>query len=104
MNQITAKIIRLHKNDNCIVLGENIKQGDKILDGVNILVAEKDIALGHKIASFLISEGETVYKYGVSIGSATSLIQPGDHVHIHNMKSDYLPTFVLSADEEVKND
>ena len=29
------------------------------------------------------------------IGSATRDIEPGEHVHLHNMKSDYLPTYTL---------
>jgi hypothetical protein len=29
----------------------------------------------------------------VSIGSATKDIAIGEHVHLHNMKSEYIPTF-----------
>jgi len=29
----------------------------------------------------------------VAIGSATRDIAVGEHVHLHNMKSDYLPTY-----------
>ena len=34
-------------------------------------------------------------KYGVSIGSALRDIAAGEHVHLHNMQSDYLPTYTL---------
>jgi hypothetical protein len=33
-----------------------------------------------------------VVKYGAPIGSATRDIGPGEYVHTHNVKSDYLPT------------
>jgi altronate dehydratase small subunit len=35
----------------------------------------------------LIQKGGTVLKYGLSIGSATQDIQPGQHVHIQNVES-----------------
>lgn len=96
--------IRLHELDNCVVLGEDIKQGDQIADGDNIIIVSSDVALGHKVAIRSIPAGEAVFKYGVSIGSATSLVQPGDHIHLHNMKSDYLPTYILTQDEEANDE
>ena len=36
-------------------------------------------------------------KYGAPIGSATAAIAAGEHVHVHNMKSDYTPTYQLDA-------
>jgi len=39
-----------------------------------------------------IGPGEKVLKYGCPIGSATEPIQPGQHVHTHNLRSDYLPS------------
>jgi len=40
-----------------------------------------------------IAQGEKVCKYGCPIGSATRPIEVGQHVHVHNLKSDYFPTF-----------
>jgi hypothetical protein len=40
-----------------------------------------------------------VIKYGVSIGSATRDIELGELVHLHNMKSDYLPTYTLEKED-----
>jgi hypothetical protein len=42
-----------------------------------------------------IKKNSVVIKYGVPIGSAIVEIEAGEHVHLHNMKSDYIPTFVL---------
>jgi (2R)-sulfolactate sulfo-lyase subunit alpha len=38
-------------------------------------------------------------KYGMSIGSSTLEIQPGDWVHLHNMKSDYIPSHTRDSRE-----
>ena len=51
------------------------------------LVARADIPYGHKIALVPIAAGEQVIKYGLSIGSASTDIQPGDLVHVHNVES-----------------
>ena len=40
--------------------------------------------------------GEKIIKCRAPIGSATCPIATGAHVHLHNMKSDYLPTFIRS--------
>jgi len=45
----------------------------------------QDIPLGHKFAIQEIKVGEEILKYAESIGLATTLIQPGQHVHVHNM-------------------
>lgn len=52
------------------------------------LSARDDIAYGHKIALAAIVSGETVRKYGLSIGRATREILPGEHVHTHNVESE----------------
>jgi altronate hydrolase len=47
----------------------------------------EDVPAGHKIALQSISAGETILKYGYSIGAATRDIPPGAHVHTHNLAS-----------------
>ncbi|RIV19641.1 D-galactarate dehydratase [Alicyclobacillaceae bacterium I2511] len=47
----------------------------------------KDIPFGHKFAIRAIPKGGRVHKYGQVIGSAISDIEPGDHVHVHNVES-----------------
>jgi hypothetical protein len=60
---------------------------------------KQDIPLGFKIASCNIATNESIVKYGVSIGSATRDIVRGELVHLHNMKSDYLPTYTLDKED-----
>lgn len=45
------------------------------------------IAFGHKVALRPIAAGEPVIKYGETIGRATRAIEPGEHVHRHNLES-----------------
>ena len=42
---------------------------------------------GHKFALCEIRAGEYVVKYGEPIGYAVVRIRPGEHVHVHNIKS-----------------
>ena len=42
---------------------------------------------GHKYALRDIAEGENVIKYGMPIGHATRPIAKGEHVHVHNVKT-----------------
>ncbi len=45
-----------------------------------------DIPYGHKVAIKPIKEGETVFKYGLSIGRAIKDVEVGEHVHLHNIE------------------
>ena len=54
---------------------------------VETLTVHGEIPYGHKIALRGIGKGETVVKYGESIGIATQDIQRGDYVHVHNLDS-----------------
>lgn len=46
----------------------------------------QDIPFGHKLAIRGIKRGEEVRKYGEVIGRAVSDIEPGEHVHVHNIE------------------
>lgn len=48
-----------------------------------------DVEFGHKIAIEDIAEGDTIVKYGKSIGNATEDIPAGTWVHVHNVESNY---------------
>jgi len=39
-----------------------------------------------------------VYKCGVPIGSAKEMIPGGAHIHLHNLKSDYIATYTVDKD------
>jgi len=92
--------IRLSPEDNILVLAQSMQAGEVVdIDGTAHRLSAA-LGLGHKVAARMIAPGEKILKYGVPIGSATAAIEPGEHVHLHNMKSDYLPTFTLDAGRE----
>ncbi len=74
------------------VVVEPLQRGDALRTNGRIhdqrLTAREDIAYGHKVALAEIPAGETVRKYGLSIGRATVSIQAGEHVHTHNVESE----------------
>ena len=55
----------------------------------SMFVAAEEIPQGHKVAVRPVKKGESVIKYGVSIGEATADIEVGQWVHLHCMKSGY---------------
>jgi altronate dehydratase small subunit len=60
-----------------------------------------DVAFGHKLAVEDIPAGETVRKYGKSIGNATEDVVAGEWVHVHNVESNY-GRGDLADDEQVE--
>jgi (2R)-sulfolactate sulfo-lyase subunit alpha len=86
--------VRLHPNDNIVVCIKALKKGEAIKLAGAVVVLETEIQVGHKICVSPIAVGGKIIKYGASIGSAIESIKVGDHVHIHNMKSDYISSNV----------
>ena len=86
-------LLRLHPADNVLTVIRTLEAGERLdIEGVETLMATR-LALGHKIAARAIAAGGKIVKYGAPIGSATCDIAAGEHVHTHNLRSDYLPTF-----------
>jgi hypothetical protein len=87
-----VRLVLLNENDNIFVCCDQIDAGETLqLEGEPVEF-NTSINIGHKVARTPIANQEKVYKYGVSIGSATADINRGDHVHLHNLKSDYIPS------------
>ena len=79
-NQLT---IRLNLSDNVVVARIDIAAGTEIPE--EKIASRDEIAFGHKVAVAIIKSGEAVKKYGQIIGFASTDIQPGEHVHTHNL-------------------
>jgi altronate dehydratase small subunit len=92
-NPVSPDVIRLSDRDNVLIAVRMLARGQRVLD----IALQADIDTGHKIAARDIAAGETILKWGCPIGSATRAITAGEHVHTHNLKSDYLPTFTLDS-------
>ncbi|NUQ65379.1 MAG: UxaA family hydrolase [Pirellulales bacterium] len=90
-----VRLLRLAPEDNVCAVTATVEAGESLeFEGRQIRFADR-VPTGHKVAVVPIAKGEPVRKYGVAIGSATQDIQPGQYVHTHNLKSDYLPTYTL---------
>ena len=88
-----ARLLRLHAADNVLTVIRTLEPGDELLvEGTRAPITAR-LPLGHKIAARAISAGEKIIKYGAPIGSAIFAIAAGEHVHTHNVQSDYIPTF-----------
>jgi (2R)-sulfolactate sulfo-lyase subunit alpha len=81
------------KKDHVGVAVKDIRKGENLEgwcmedDATMTVTANKEIPLGHKVAIHGVKRGDSVIKYGVSIGCATDDITVGDHVHTHNLKT-----------------
>jgi altronate hydrolase len=88
-------LLRLAPTDPVAVATRDIEAGEQVrLDDLSLVIAV-DVPLGHKVALRQIEAGERVEKYRVPIGTATAAIAPGEIVHTHNLRSNYIPTFTL---------
>src|SRR5262245_8936613 len=89
------RLLKLSPADNIAVALSAIEAGEVAeCDEIQLRLRQR-IGVGHKVAITVIKAGSKVLKLGCPIGSATCNIEPGDYVHSHNLKSDYLPTYTL---------
>jgi hypothetical protein len=96
MNDPTdPRLLLLDERDNVLVVRTSIRAGETVAVGAAAVTVERNLPLGHKLARRAIAPGEKVVKYGAPIGSATAAIDVGAHVHVHNLASDYTPTYHL---------
>lgn len=84
--------ILLHPQDNILVAAAPIAAGSLVAIDGDTFPAPHDIGVGHKLARRDLAVGEKISKYGAPIGSMTLATPRGGHVHVHNMKSDYIAT------------
>lgn len=83
----SATYVYMTDKDNVVTMIRQLNAGEAIeVDGVKIK-ANQDIPVYHKIAIEEIKTGETVVKYGESIGTASCDIHIGDWVHTQNLES-----------------
>jgi len=78
-------VIHLHATDNIAVARVPISVGAELKVDGHAVTARDPIPAGHKIALVRIPSGETVRRYGQIIGRASAVIEPGRHVHTHNL-------------------
>ena len=86
----SSPAIILSPADNVAVVRRNVSAGEPLAMESATVVARDNVPLGHKIARRLIPRGAEVIKYGMSIGSTSVDIRPGEWVHVHNIRGDYV--------------
>lgn len=82
----------MHPADNvavCLRPLEDAEMIHVIHNGKTLSVRVRGtVPLGHKVALSPVASGQTVTKYGETIGRAVKDIAAGEHVHDHNI-ADY---------------
>src|SRR6266571_2170630 len=83
----TAENSAIHLNpaDNVAVARVPLSPGMELfVDGLPLKVLDQ-VPAGHKVALTAILPGEILRRYGQIIGRAKRPIQPGNHIHTHNL-------------------
>jgi altronate hydrolase len=106
MLQAADLTIRLHAEDDVVIARLEIPAGT-LVTRENVRAGVR-IPAGHKIAVRAVEKGSPVHRYNQIIGFATQAIQPGDHVHVHNMamgdfQRDYAFSSLVKKTEYVEN-
>ena len=97
-------LLLLHPDDNILVARRDIAAGERVeLDGETFDIPAA-IELGHKLARRALAPDTRVLKYGAPIGSMKIAVARGEHVHLHNLRSDYLPSTSREIDPNSKTD
>lgn len=88
-----SALLLLAPADKIAVAVRDIEPGETVPlpDGGEVVAAAR-VPFGFKMAIRPIAAGEKVLKYGVPIGTASVAIAPGELVHLHNLRSDYIAT------------
>jgi len=77
--------VRLNPDDDVVVALADLPAGSlHLADGTTVTLTAP-VPRGHKLAVRAVRSGAPVHKYGQIIGYAATDIDPGDHVHSHNL-------------------
>jgi altronate hydrolase len=82
---LTAVAVQLRPEDNVAVAARHLLPDREIQLADRVLTLHDRVNLGHKFALVPIPKGSAVLKYGQIIGFASENIEPGQHVHVHNL-------------------
>jgi altronate hydrolase len=78
--------LRLNPNDDVVIAARPLAAGTRI--EAEQMVCLDAIPPGHKVAVRAVKKGAPVKRYNQIIGFATCDIEPGQHVHTHNLHFD----------------
>lgn len=66
-----------------------VQMRGKGAEGLPDICVIEDIPFGHKFAVRDIAKGDPIIKYGAVIATAVKDIKAGEHVHLHNVESNF---------------
>jgi len=83
-----ARAIMINGGDNVALVLNEVHAGDKVILATDWYeVAAQTIPTGHKMAISFVEAGKPIIKSGEVVGIASRSIQPGEHVHTHNLRA-----------------
>ena len=77
-----SNTVRLDSSDNVVTAVRPLEIGVNVEGNATTSLVPR----GHKVATEQLKVGDTVRKYAQIIGYASDDIEPGDHVHTHNVE------------------
>src|SRR6202171_4380185 len=83
-------VIYLHESDNIAIARVPLAAGQVVRAGDRSVTLEDAVPAGHKVALRPIPAGSPVVRYGQLMGRARMRIEPGRHVHTHNVSFEEL--------------
>lgn len=92
---LDPQLLLISPEDNCLIVRSALPAGACVQLEAGTAVIPAPLGLGHKLARHAMPAGEKILKYGAVIGSLTTAVAAGDHIHTHNLNSDYTPTYTL---------
>jgi len=97
MTETNPATIRLNPDDNVVVALKALSPGTPI--DRNGVVCRDEIPHGHKVAIQRIEARDPIRKYGQILGFASITLEPGDHVHVHNVEIlDFARDYAIGED------
>lgn len=91
------KFVLLHNDDNVLVCSSDCHAGENVdIDGTEACLS-KVIEVGHKVARHDLEQNSKIIKCGAPIGSLLASVKCGEHIHSHNLKSDYIASHTRYA-------
>lgn len=95
------QFIKINPLDNVVIALKDFSAGESInVDGKTITISN-NVPRGHKISVNEIKPGDDIMKYGTPIGHAIEDISVGNHVHIHNLKTNLSGTIEYRFDQKL---
>lgn len=80
---VKPSMLLLNVADDVLIALRPIAKGELLRDGI---IAQDDVPAGHKVARRALAKGEEIKRYNALIGVASSDIEAGAHIHLHNLE------------------